>query len=320
LQAGFSNPSMQHETIPANKNADKILEKLLVKIDQQQNNKARVITLQRKTIWWAAASVILAVAGLQIFNSVNNKAAASKAIASVKTIGSAPLKIVDNNTAANMELVLADGSTVTLYPKSAISYYEAFDAAERNISLTGKAFFKVAKDKTRPFTVYAKGFATTALGTQFTVSTLINNQVEVKLFEGKVVVRPANKNLLAMNDVYLSPGQLFKVDMSTKSFAVAAFPGTNANASDISQSKQPQRKTTINNVSLQFNNESLSTVFEKLSEKYNTPINYSKNEMDSLYFTGVILRSDSLKNMLAIIANMNGLKYQELEGKIFIKK
>ncbi|MFK3777668.1 FecR family protein [Agrobacterium sp. NPDC089420] len=65
-------------------------------------------------------------------------------------------------------IVLADGSTVELSTSSAISV--DFTPQRRQITLlSGEAFFQVAPDPSRPFSVNAEELVTTALGTAFSV-------------------------------------------------------------------------------------------------------------------------------------------------------
>ena len=66
-----------------------------------------------------------------------------------------------------------------------------FQNNKREIYLEGEAYFKVAKDKTKPFTVFAGALATTALGTQFRITAKKNTpgNITVKLFTGKVAIR-----------------------------------------------------------------------------------------------------------------------------------
>ena len=65
-------------------------------------------------------------------------------------------------------LTLEDGSRVTLGSSSAIAH--DFSGSRRKVSLLeGSAFFEVAPDCSRPFTVEAAGGSATALGTAFAV-------------------------------------------------------------------------------------------------------------------------------------------------------
>ena len=84
---------------------------------------------------------------------------------------------------------LRDGSIVTLDTDTVLRAKETDH--RRMLRLTrGQAFFKVAKDKTRPFTVAAGDKLVTATGTAFSVR-LAQKAVEVTLVEGRVRVEKA---------------------------------------------------------------------------------------------------------------------------------
>jgi len=90
---------------------------------------------------------------------------------------------------------LRDGSVVTLDTDTVLRARET--AGRRMIRLArGQAYFKVAHDKTRPFTVAAGDKVVTAVGTAFTVR-LEKKAVEVTLVEGKVRVEEAEPVLKA---------------------------------------------------------------------------------------------------------------------------
>jgi transmembrane sensor len=79
---------------------------------------------------------------------------------------------------------LADGSTVTLNTDTSIRV--ALTDRERHIRLEkGEAFFDVAKDKTRPFIVYAGEKRVMAVGTKFSVRR-DRDDIEVVVTEGRV--------------------------------------------------------------------------------------------------------------------------------------
>jgi transmembrane sensor len=81
---------------------------------------------------------------------------------------------------------LVDGSVVTLDTASRVSFQ--LEGTEREVHLlAGRANFDVAKDKTRPFVVYAADRRITAVGTAFDVR-LTPSEVRVTLVEGKVAV------------------------------------------------------------------------------------------------------------------------------------
>lgn len=84
---------------------------------------------------------------------------------------------------------LSDGTSVTLNSNSLIKFPKTFNNKKRDVFLVGEAFFEVAKDKSRPFSVDANGTRTTVLGTKFNVSAYKNrSDVKVALMEGKVIL------------------------------------------------------------------------------------------------------------------------------------
>jgi ferric-dicitrate binding protein FerR (iron transport regulator) len=212
-----------------------------------------------------------------------------------------------------MTIRLSDGSTALLAPQSSISYRKYFDGRARNISLIGKAEFKVARDITRPFTVFAGEFATTALGTRFEVNALGKDDIVVKLFEGKVMVNSTSGGK-KFDAVYLSPGLYVTFNVIDKTAKIKSFiKADNLHSPD--REKSPDEG---NDHMLTFKRESLKNVFDKVSALYNIPIQYQEKQIRELYFTGYIQRSDSIKNVLKVIANMNGLKLQDMGDHVVI--
>lgn len=87
-----------------------------------------------------------------------------------------------------LDATLPDGSRVTLNTDSRLRV--AYDARERRLVLErGQALFEVAHGQPRPFVVLAGGQRITATGTVFDVRLGRNNQVQVTLVEGRVLVR-----------------------------------------------------------------------------------------------------------------------------------
>ncbi|NLU95185.1 FecR family protein [Chitinophaga sp. Ak27] len=82
--------------------------------------------------------------------------------------------------------VLPDGSEVTLNKQSTITYAANFKK-ERNIHLTGEAFFNVAQDPGKPFTLKVNDVTVKVLGTSFNVKS-INGKTEVIVETGAVEV------------------------------------------------------------------------------------------------------------------------------------
>ncbi len=84
-------------------------------------------------------------------------------------------------------VVLSDGSTVQINTDSRVDVDFSFDA--RRVRLVrGEAHFEVAKDKRRPFSVFAAGGVVRAVGTAFAVRVQADQKVEVTVQEGRVAL------------------------------------------------------------------------------------------------------------------------------------
>jgi transmembrane sensor len=89
---------------------------------------------------------------------------------------------------------LADGSRIELGPRSAISL--DFDEGKRNVTLLrGEAWFDVAPDPGRPFSVLVARGSVTALGTSFDISTT-EERTEVTVAQHRVRVATGGPALI----------------------------------------------------------------------------------------------------------------------------
>jgi transmembrane sensor len=116
----------------------------------------------------------------------------------------------ENLTANSRTVVLPDGSSIILQPQSFIQFPKDFNAGEdREVFLTGEAFFEVKRDPTRPFLVHTNEIVTRVLGTSFTVRGFENENVVVRVKTGRVSVFKENKQKGAtdIEGVVLTPNQ-----------------------------------------------------------------------------------------------------------------
>jgi len=89
-------------------------------------------------------------------------------------------------TGQSQQVRLEDGSIVTLGADSAVSL--SFAQGRRDVRLlAGEAYFEVAHDPSRPFTVDAQGVETTVLGTGFNIR-MNSDGVAVSVAHGRVLV------------------------------------------------------------------------------------------------------------------------------------
>jgi transmembrane sensor len=268
-------------------------------------------TRKKPTYQWAAAAMVLLALGAGLLFYKNSKPIP----AIVKTQDS--WKSINNPTANIMELRLKDGTIVKLYAHSKISFPTLPQPDKRTLKLTGKAFFKVAKDKNRPFTVFSGNISTTALGTQFTICTTDNNRtISVKLQEGKVVIRTLTK-YSQHKPVYLIPEQELVYNNYTGTVTVGHFE------------EEPVLKTAKNlsvniagdkRISITFNREPVKNVFSILEKAYHIDLTYPENDLQDYYFTGSFNKNDSVGRILRIITETNKLQLIKSKSGYTIKQ
>lgn len=258
------------------------------------------LTLSR--LWWSAAAMLIVTMTVWAIvhsqqNSVSHKAAVAVAANTQQII-----RLLRLNTGTQpLTLALPDSSEVVLQPGASIRYDSALaTTATRQIELEGEGMFKVKKDPSRPFTVWAGSSATTALGTIFNVAPKQRGYC-VRLLEGKVLVQlfDSGRGVLKQQ-VMLKPGQ-------------QAYLDTLLNIAQVKQTEEAVEQPAgqarkISKPELHFENAPLAEVLDKLAKYYGVKLSYEKEVINDKYFTGQVKANDSLPVLLQIIAQMNGLQ------------
>lgn len=224
-----------------------------------------------------------------------------------------------NHTSKKEKILLLDGSVVILSQNSSIRYPLHFKKNKRSIYLTGEAFFEVAKDRTRPFTVYSDVLSTTALGTSFRIkiTDAKKKRISVQLYTGKVMIRSTEKLSNWSGDVFLLPGQEMAYEGEEYPVKVTSL---NMTQSIRNTPEGVHGKVAMEKKELNFNNSSLSEVLTELSLIFNVSIRFTDKELNKMNFTGTINRSDNIQDVLKLIAQMNGLELKESADGFTITK
>ena len=138
--------------------------------------------IMRRKAWtftrYAAAVVVAAGVGFGALTLWNTPEPPQMIAASVKS-------------GSKSELVLPDGTKVQLNGASAIMC-DLDSRDHRTVTLSGEAFFDVAKDPGRPFRVQVSDMQIEVLGTSFNVNAYDPDVVETSLITGKVKITGKN--------------------------------------------------------------------------------------------------------------------------------
>lgn len=103
-------------------------------------------------------------------------------------------------------ITLADGTSIQLNAASSLIFPFAFRGNSREVTISGEAYIKVAKDAARPFIVHLPNATIQVLGTEFNVNTYDSSHVNVSLVSGAVRLKAQQDSIL------LHPG--YTVDYS----------------------------------------------------------------------------------------------------------
>ncbi|HXO77471.1 MAG TPA: FecR domain-containing protein [Puia sp.] len=291
-------------------------------------------TAPRNKKWWkvpaiAAACVVVAIALylMKTGNKTVNKPGETRPAEIVTTTGSQPSPsrvqtVVTNRSAVPRALTLSDGSGVVLYPNSELIYDSLFSGETRSVLLHGRAYFKVASNKARPFIVTHGNIATHVLGTRFSVWAPVKEKMQrIRLYEGKVMIRAADGSSKLRGSFYLSPGQEFVYDELHNTGQVRTF-GTGPSVA--AAAARDREDITIPDHSkgswFMFNNQPLSEVFDELQSVYNVRIVYKPADLHKMYFIGKFDSSDSLNVLLSRMATLYHLKIIREQDKYIISK
>jgi len=236
---------------------------------QNTSKKAKVVQFNFKKIYKYAAAVAVLLT-TSYFLLFNNTSSFKTTFAQTKTFN------------------LPDKSEVLLNANSEISYAKNDWKKNRNLTLSGEAYFKVQKGK--KFTVTTTIGAVTVLGTQFNVKER-ENYFEVKTYEGLVSV--------LYNDtlVKLPRGTIFKV--------VNGIIDTN-NTFDVDEKSWLQKESNFKSTALGF-------VLAEIENQFDYKIETKNVDLDILYsggftHTDVNIALQSITIPLQLSYKINGNK------------
>lgn len=192
---------------------------------------------------------------------------------------------------------LADGSVVTLNKSSTLQYPTGFSGKNRSVQLTGEAFFSVAKNPEKPFTVEVGNLIVTVLGTSFNIKES-PQQTEVVVETGLVSVSDGTKSL------QLKAGERALLSGESSSWKVVS-------SSD--KLHQYYRTKTFN-----CDNTPLWKLVEVLNSAYDVSIEISNPSIRNLPIT-TVFEERPINEVLFIIEQTLDVTVTRNGGKIFIQ-
>lgn len=264
---------------------------------------------------WYAASLIICFglgAGMFLFTSQKKHAEHSAFITKTATTS------IHVPMGSKTSVVLPDGSTVWLNADSEIHYSSVFGLENRDLHLTGEAFFDVISDSIKPFNVHAAGITVKAYGTRFNVKAYPDDlTLAATLEEGNidVVIPSFSDGKSSSKSVKLRPKEqlvIYKVPNESK----IATPSQGSDKKHIREIEV--KKTVIKEVTIKPNvktelltswkdpkwiisDEPLATFADNLERRYNVNISFASEELKEYNFSG-IFENETIEQILTAMS------------------
>ncbi|MBC9912374.1 FecR family protein [Chitinophaga varians] len=232
---------------------------------------------------------VLLAAGGYFFSRQQRAVPASRevAVATVISAGDEPRKSV----------VLPDGSSLVLRKNSRVELAAGFNRVNRELTLTGEAFFDVVQDVHRPFMVHTSAFDIKVLGTVFNVSAYTGHSLmEAALFRGKVEITCAQE---PARKIVLQPNQKLTV-AAPETGKTAAIPVLKVVPLDADPVNHKAREIAWVRNRLEIENEPLSDIAGKLEQWYGIRIAFADDAVKQYRYSGTFESETVLKALDAL--------------------
>ena len=240
--------------------------------------------------WYRIAAIfILLMAAVSIFYfNISNTGNRSK-------IAQTGMTIKQNPAGQKARISLPDGTVCWLNAESEIKFLPNFTDSARDVYLKGEAYFEVAKDATKPFSVHSTALTVTALGTIFNVNAFPDHQKEtVALIEGRISVRCKDR----FYDKVL-PGEAIDFNKDSKASEKI--------------SVEPKEAIAWKDGILDFNNETYHAIFAQLERWYGVKITVVGHAPTDLKYKSTF-KDEILVNVLKSMSYGHKFDYK-IDGK-----
>ena len=189
--------------------------------------------------------------------------------------------------------VLSDGSSIALHRDSQLEILNINDEI-REVRITGKAYFDIERDESRPFVIHTENAIVKVLGTSFVIDSY-NSKTEVLVESGLVELVKSDEDV----SVKLSKGEMGLVAGANKGI----IKKNNSNLNYLSW------KTRV----LTFKNTSMQEVGEVIEDVYGIEVKFENPDFMSCKLTAQFNKKKP-KDAIEIIARTFNMDYQYSNG------
>jgi transmembrane sensor len=202
-------------------------------------------------------------------------------------------------------LLLPDGSKVWLNAASSLRYPVSFAGNERNVELTGEAFFEIAKDKAKPFKVKIQSPTSAGnlgevevLGTHFNINAYDDEPViKTTLLEGSVKISAAS-------------GQSSMLKRAQQAVL------THNSQLTINDKVDTEEAVAWKNGLFQLTSADVQVIMRQIARWYNVEVKY-ESTIPGGHITGKVSRDMKLSQVLEVL-KLSGIHTRIESGKVIV--
>ena len=237
-----------------------------------------------------------------IVNVTNNKVSYILPEDSLCTQGSPIFNTLQIPRGGEYFLTLADGTEVWLNAETEIRYPVQFTGDKRVVYLDGEAYFTVAPDKNKPFTVVSTHASVSVLGTQFNFRAYPDERdVLTTLVSGSVIMQSEKYK----QQIKLVPGEQGVLEKNS--------------AKLMKQEVNTYLYTAWKDGRFAFRDARLEDLFNILARWYDLSVFYQSPEAKDIRFTGDLNKTDDFKSILKIIEQNERVIFTVNQRTVFIQ-
>jgi ferric-dicitrate binding protein FerR (iron transport regulator) len=197
-------------------------------------------------------------------------------------------------------LTLSDGTKVWLNAASSITYPVAFNRQERSVTVSGEAYFEVARRDGVPFKVHTVKQEIAVLGTHFNVKAYPDDpDISTTLLSGSVKVT----NTASGTAGVLKPGQQARTLSSGGQLDIRP-----VHAEDVISWK---------NGYFLFDDQDISSIMKIISRWYDVDIEY-KGPLSNERFGGTFSRASNMPEILTNLERIGHVHFELFPGKVVV--
>lgn len=298
-----------------------------ISLRERIEDTAKTIPIQRGFWYWVPRVAAVFILGAMV------SFAASYYVLNNRT-GELSYHEINTPAGAKSKVTLPDGTDIWLNAGSNLKYSNEFGKKDRQVHLTGEAFFDVAHDPAQVFLVKTSELNIKAYGTAFNVKSYPEEgTIETTLIEGSIGVTRTTFENKKNDEVMLEPNQRVVYYRKTKAVETAEMEAEAGEAPSSSPIEREEQKLTYliskgidtkeftswKDGTLFITSESLMDLAVKLERKYDVTIHFESEELKKMKFTGA-LENETVEQVIHAIGISAHIDYEIEDRDIWLKE